>query len=378
MAVSDGVLLATKRVISLIEKSGKAIDPLEKDIGVSQGTLKNLKNGKNLVSLDCLLKLSNYFNFSLDYITGRQEFYSTDAGINVVEESNGDHIVLFFDILGSSSEMMKSNPEYVEKLKVVHHIVRLAIIFGKERYGLDLMYSFFTDNFLIALKCEERNLSVCLKEFLAIMATLQQNVFIDDGLLLRGAICFGDLFFSKNVISGEAVVRGHNLESKVSIFPRIIVEESILKSANLVSEENYHSIVTEDVDGLFFLSWFITPGDEDRNEKIRKRIIEKANNKNLIDDLPAMQKNEWLWRSYQKARRQYDKDKFMEEYMSVENNFFNQNGDNNVVFGDNSTIHTEKKQDPRVDLILIKLFEDLPDKDKMDILEECFHRREKK
>lgn len=65
---SPELIKATQRVKELFESTKIGVDPFEKAIGVSQGTIKNVKNGRNLVSADCIIKLAKYFNVSADYL----------------------------------------------------------------------------------------------------------------------------------------------------------------------------------------------------------------------------------------------------------------------------------------------------------------------
>lgn len=61
------------RILELIMKSGKSINSLEKEIGFTRGTIANWKNGKNKVSTDAIVKISQYFNVSTDYLLGKTD-----------------------------------------------------------------------------------------------------------------------------------------------------------------------------------------------------------------------------------------------------------------------------------------------------------------
>ncbi len=62
-----------EKVLSLIQQSGMGDFPLEKKIGLTQGTIKNWRAGKNKISADALSKLADYFNVSVDYLLGRTD-----------------------------------------------------------------------------------------------------------------------------------------------------------------------------------------------------------------------------------------------------------------------------------------------------------------
>ena len=62
------------RIFSLIEKSGKGIYVIEKDIGLARGTLANWKLGRSKQpSAEALSKLADYFDVSVDYLLGRTD-----------------------------------------------------------------------------------------------------------------------------------------------------------------------------------------------------------------------------------------------------------------------------------------------------------------
>lgn len=65
---SPELIQATQRVNQLFESTGMDVDPFEKTIGVSQGTIKNIRNGRNLASADCIIKIAKHFHISTDYL----------------------------------------------------------------------------------------------------------------------------------------------------------------------------------------------------------------------------------------------------------------------------------------------------------------------
>lgn len=66
--------IATKRVLDLFESTGMAIDPFEKAVGLTEGTIKNLKNHKYNASADTICRIAEYFEVTTDYIMGYTDF----------------------------------------------------------------------------------------------------------------------------------------------------------------------------------------------------------------------------------------------------------------------------------------------------------------
>ncbi|MDO5149680.1 MAG: helix-turn-helix transcriptional regulator [Oscillospiraceae bacterium] len=74
-------------------------NPVAKELGISSGILTKWKNG-SLPSTDALLKISEYFNVSIDYLLGRTEQKNTSMNNGSVINSgsnnniqNGNNII---------------------------------------------------------------------------------------------------------------------------------------------------------------------------------------------------------------------------------------------------------------------------------------------
>lgn len=74
-------------ILNLFENSGMSVNALEKNIGLTQGTISNWKNGKNKPSLDAVSKIADYFNVSVDYLLGKtaNNIYPVEALIEFDE-----------------------------------------------------------------------------------------------------------------------------------------------------------------------------------------------------------------------------------------------------------------------------------------------------
>ena len=78
-------------------------NPVAKELGISSGILTKWKNG-SLPSTDALLKISEYFNVSIDYLLGRTE--QKNASMNngsVINSGSNNNIQNRNNIINSNS-----------------------------------------------------------------------------------------------------------------------------------------------------------------------------------------------------------------------------------------------------------------------------------
>ena len=153
--------------------------------------------------------------------------------------------------------------------------------------------------------------------------------FLAEGLVFRGGIAFGDVYCEKErgILFGPAVNAAYQLENKVAIYPRIVIEESVAVSVvshwNSIAEEMDNPknekeklihqtvgnikrmqgcIVKQDFDGMYMLHYLncieqqIQNGCGVSNDGIIK-VISKLCEEQIKENSSNMhikQKYEWL------------------------------------------------------------------------------------
>lgn len=66
------------RVITLMEKSNIKAAQLTAELGISTSSFTDWKKGKGKPSLDAVIKFSDYFHVSIDYLVHGKEFKQSD------------------------------------------------------------------------------------------------------------------------------------------------------------------------------------------------------------------------------------------------------------------------------------------------------------
>ncbi len=98
----------------------------------------------------------------------------------------------------------------------------------------DLAQFRFSDLFVRALYLSKgikrHRLSKFLVPELVVLGLAQAHLLDETGTLVRGAITTGDLYAddTSNIIFGPALIRAHQLESTVAVFPRVVLDPQIV------------------------------------------------------------------------------------------------------------------------------------------------------
>lgn len=83
-----------------------------------------------------------------------------------------------------------------------------------------------------------------------------QSDFVCQGVLLRGAICVGQLYIDDSTVFGPALVQAYSLESATAVFPRIIIDADVMRRARYEATLSiWRDYVTRGEDGPYFIDY---------------------------------------------------------------------------------------------------------------------------
>lgn len=201
-----------------------------------------------------------------------------------------DRIIAFVDILGFRDKVDKSKDSDEETMKIYNSLKRIHqrkidnycdSMFNMQSYGVEV--STFSDSAVISYPNKGDNLFWIIEDLIH----LQFDLFMED-ILIRGALTSGQLYHDKDIVFGPAMNDAYLAESKMAIYPRIIVNEKILKLCleNIKSNEDsiiLTSMLRKDRDELFYIDMLSQNSEVDDTgieyfcllEKV-KIIIEKG------------------------------------------------------------------------------------------------------
>ena len=155
-------------------------------------------------------------------------------------------------------------------------------------------------------------------------------------LCLRGAITRGKMYWPKkeeNILLGPAMLEAYALESKIAIYPRIVVSEGLskwisdneIKADSVIQKEKLEDAIRQDKDGVYFFDilnpsivrkqdekiksgngWFsISIGNKPSNYSgVLKSIEEIIRNNMTKEDEKTKQKYNWLNSYIEESRRE--------------------------------------------------------------------------
>lgn len=94
---------------------------------------------------------------------------------------------------------------------------------------------------------------------------------INLGILCRGAVSLGKFIHTNEYLFGPALVEAYTLESKAAMYPRVILDNTVIEAAgryrnpdhSIQSEKDYvRSILGQDSDGLYYIDYFYKAHEE--------------------------------------------------------------------------------------------------------------------
>jgi hypothetical protein len=198
-------------------------------------------------------------------------------------------VTVFLDILGfrqiiSDTEDKEGNDisEKIEYLSKTIDLIRNLLDIDKPReVSKSKKITQFSDCIVISFK--ENETSEVFYTLLDIK-TLLINLVLK-GIICRGAISYGKLIHTNKMIFGPALVEAYETECKAALYPRIILDKTIINVGKKhhaphhgeIDEKNeILKILIKDTDDMYYIDYFAKAQSElDEPEYDMPRYIEK-------------------------------------------------------------------------------------------------------
>jgi len=188
-------------------------------------------------------------------------------------------VTAFIDILGFKEHIKSSvdnkGNDVTDKIELIHSAYQTI----RDVWDLDAPQSnnllrvdkkskiitTFSDSLVISFKLDgESEIFFTLLELKWMLMRL-----VYKGILCRGAVTYGKLYHDEKMLFGPALVDAYTFESKVALYPRIILEKSIIDLATVSgrhspSEEKEYieNLLQKDSDGMYYIDFFMKAQSE--------------------------------------------------------------------------------------------------------------------
>jgi hypothetical protein len=175
------------------------------------------------------------------------------------DRETSQYIVAYLDLLGVTDKIGRDEGYQKIAMNKLHNLytfsMKLASQIAIEGYQ-DIQFKIFSDNIIITKKLSEQS----DKRLLDIKCLLNcvshfQCSSVEDGVgwLVRGGITVGELFLDEIMVWGKALLKAYNLECRVAIYPRIVIDREILPE--IILNKELSEYVLQDFDNEYFLNY---------------------------------------------------------------------------------------------------------------------------
>jgi hypothetical protein len=202
-----------------------------------------------------------------------------------------DQFTAFVDFLGFSEASNRTDDE--TRLKILNLLRSISALSGEfavntvpeqggNRIHLTPAISSFSDNIVISYPLSPILAKTKFNERLAALSILFHfnnllakiaSAALSIGFLIRGGATIGKLYHAKGVVFGEALVDAYQIESKTSVYPRVIVSSKITSRQVWMADQAMNLLKGQD--GLYYFDCFtmlslrsLEPG-ENWSEKLK-------------------------------------------------------------------------------------------------------------
>lgn len=179
------------------------------------------------------------------------------CAVDAYDRTTTSYVVAYLDILGATNRIKDSTGQN-DSLNLIHNLYKHIMDLANPDTGIKkyegIQFKIFSDNIIIAKELTSGAdvdsvliLLNCVSNFLC------SSVGDSVGWLVRGGITIGDLYIDETIVWGSALVRAYELEDKIAVYPRVIIDNSIAEV--LQKARDAQDYIRKDIDGLLYLNY---------------------------------------------------------------------------------------------------------------------------
>lgn len=218
-----------------------------------------------------------------------------------IEKSDNEHIVAFLDILGFKSHVENYlDPENAYEGKILN-IIKIAIkltekttymdlfkqIEDLEKLDFKIQYKQFSDCTCLSIPNINDNpeieaMMICI--FIYLLRDFH-SIMLRFDLYLRGGLSVGFHYEDDNMIFSKGLIKAYELESKKAVYPRIIIDDELIKRLeefwgnhkDILYPLGVDKLLVSDWDGSIFINPFnLSQESEETPLEMENSVFQKA------------------------------------------------------------------------------------------------------
>ena len=164
-----------------------------------------------------------------------------------------NRIIAFIDILGFGSLIKESEKDKNILIKLFSALKYLKTLESPKGWNTDTIeieedaqkreigsfeidkktnVTCFSDSIIVSVKIENIGINEAVSTLIANLSYIG-SYLLTEGILIRGGITYGPLIHSeRGIVFGQALIDAYRTESKLSIYPRVLLSKKILCELN--------------------------------------------------------------------------------------------------------------------------------------------------
>lgn len=204
------------------------------------------------------------------------------GAVDAYDREQKAYAVAYLDILGITNRIKSNKEAQLDALNTLHNLYTSIIELTDPQKGIkkyeNIQFKIFSDNIIIAKQLSQEDKANDVVTLLSCVSNFLCSAVGDGvGWLVRGGITIGDFYIDDTIVWGPALLRAYELEDKIAIYPRIILDEIV---TNVLSSSTIkNDFVRVDKDGCRFLNYmdiwhfsgqFVNAAFENMKDEARK------------------------------------------------------------------------------------------------------------
>lgn len=173
---------------------------------------------------------------------------------------NSEHVIIYLDFLGATDRIMNETRNiYLNQILSIYEdaLNLVNIIKGNSLFVKKIEYKIFSDNMVIATNLKNikfKSGRICC---MLLIAAVIQVLALEKGWLIRGSVVVGNCTINDVIVWGKGLVKAYKLEENNAIYPRVIIDDSVISLLHDVNStiKILGLVLKKDFDNIYYIDY---------------------------------------------------------------------------------------------------------------------------